>query len=291
MAYLDRFLVKIILLAFSLGLVGTTGCRNAPSPSVGEVKLERDVIIKGTGGLLAYRISTPTAIYYLEEQGFGLSRLLDRDGIDWLGFEPTAGSRSAGEFRGFPNAVNKQAGDYFHPMNAGTQPTTSSVDFVRPDHVRISGVSENGLWRARYDFFPTHCTFTMTAMPEGYAYWVLYEGTPGGSFELDDWWVSSAGGERKPMTVEQQGDLPGPEWIAFGDRSGERAVLLFHHEDDKHPDNFYQMENNMTVFGFGRQRGQKFLASVPRSVSIGFVDRVDQATVERKLAVMKEVGR
>lgn len=261
---------------------------NSSAPSL--LRLDREAVDASAGGLACFRIVAPNATYYLEKIGFGLSSMLDADGNDWLGFEPTKGSRSAGEFRGFPNAVNKQAGDYFHPLNAGTQPSVATVEFERPDHIRISAVSSNGLWKARFDFFPTHCTFTMLAMPEGYAYWFLYEGTPGGSFELDDWWVGSAGGERRPMTVEQQGDLPGPEWIAFGDRSGERAVLLFHHEDDEHPDNFYQMENNMTVFGFGRQRGQKFLASVPRSVSIGFVDRVDQATVERKLAVMKEAG-
>jgi hypothetical protein len=274
--------VLVLLLLF-----GTDASESRIEEDRRVVALEQDAFDEG---LDCFKVVTPVATYLLEKVGFGLSSVLDRDGRDWLGFAPTKGSRSAGEFRGFPNAVNRQAGDYFHPLNAGTQPSDATVDFERPGHVRISAVSSNGLWKSRFDFFPTHCTFTMTAMPEGFAYWVLYEGTPGGSFELDDWWISSRGGDRQPMTVEHQGPLPSPSWIAFGDRAGERAVLLLHHEDDDHPDNFYQMENNMTVFGFGRQRGQKFLATVPQSVSIGFVESVEPEIINRALATMRTAG-
>jgi hypothetical protein len=39
----------------------------------------------------------------------------------------------------------------------------------------------------------------------------------------------------------------------------------------------------MTVFGFGRNRGEKHLASVPRSFSIGFAETTDHAEISRRL--------
>ena len=57
------------------------------------------------------------------------------------------------------------------------------------------------------------------------------------------------------LTEQHDGDIPAREWIAFGDRDQkiDRVVYLLHHSDDEHPDRFYQMNEQMTVFGFGRQ--------------------------------------
>ena len=66
-----------------------------------------------SGGLTAYRVQTPTATFFLERTGAGLSSMLDRDGHDWLSFDPGPGS--GGEYRGFPNAIHQQAGSHFHP--------------------------------------------------------------------------------------------------------------------------------------------------------------------------------
>jgi hypothetical protein len=57
-------------------------------------------------GLPHFKITTPAATYWLEKTGAGLSRMEDRDGHDWLSFDPTPGSGPGGEFRGFPNAVH-----------------------------------------------------------------------------------------------------------------------------------------------------------------------------------------
>ena len=89
------------------------------------------------GGGPAYIISTPAATYYLEKDGGGLSSMLDQDGVDWLGFHNEEGSGHKGEYRGFPNAVHRQDGNYFHAMNAGTDPSTSVVEKASDEHVRI----------------------------------------------------------------------------------------------------------------------------------------------------------
>ena len=245
------------------------------------LRLDRDAKDESAGGLDAYKITTPSVTYFLEKTGAGLSSLIDRDGNDWLSFHPKHGSGAAGEYRGFPNAVHRQAGSYFHPLNAGTQPSTTHVTHESPDRISIEAESNNRKWACRYDFYSDHATFTMTRMPEEYRYWVLYEGTPGGQYNDDDWWLTSTAQTRQPMTTKNDDDLGSPEWIAFGDPRLSRSLVLLHHENDAHPDRFYQMKRQMTVFGFGRSGLQKYLDSVPQSFSIGLTEHDDAATLGR----------
>jgi hypothetical protein len=123
----------------------------------------------------------------------------------------------------------------------------------------------------------------MTRMPPDRKYWVLYEGIPGGQYDDDDWWITSAVKEPRPLTTRHEGDIPDPEWIALGDRKIQRALFLYHHENDEHPDTFYQMQQQMTVFGFGRRGLEKFLDSAPQRFSIGFIESTDHAAIGRQI--------
>lgn len=254
--------------------------------AVPAVRLTASASLSSCPGLDMFKIETPAATYYLEKSGGGLAAMIDRDGRDWISFRPEPGSRAAGEFRGFPNAVHQQAGNYFHPRNQGTDEMTTKVDHAGAERVTISASAGNGLWAGRYDFFPTHCTFTMTRMSPEHKYWVLYEGPPGGTFEESDWWMTSAIRTPQPMTKPHEGDIPAPEWIAFGDPKLRRVLFVLHHEDDAHPDRFYQMDRQMTVFGFGRQRLDKHLASVPQHFSIGFLETTIHAEIARELETL-----
>lgn len=237
-----------------------------------QITLIRDAEDESAGNLPCFRIETPNAIYYLEKTGAGLSSLIDKDGNDWLSFHPEPGSGAGGEYRGFPNAVHQQDGSFFHPKNEDTEPSTVTLMKETGDQVSFVATTHTETWQAQWDFYPTHCTFTMTRMPEGYRYWVLYEGTPGGDYEDDDWWMTSAITEKQPLTQPHEGDIPAPECIAFGDKDLQRSLVLLHHRDDDAIDRFYQMQHKMTVFGFGRKGIEKFLDSVPRQFSIGFVE-------------------
>ena len=99
------------------------------------------------GGDSTYIISTPSATYYLEKKGGGLSSMLDKDGVDWLGFHKQKGSGHKGEYRGFPNAIHKQDGSYFHAMNAKTNPSSSVIEKESDKHLRIAFTSDNGKWQ------------------------------------------------------------------------------------------------------------------------------------------------
>jgi hypothetical protein len=266
----------------SFAAIALIGCTMHTAPSV---RLTEGVD-NSAGGDPAYIITTPSATYYLEKTGGGLSSMLDRDGIDWLGFHKAPGSGHKGEYRGFPNAVHKQDGNYFHAMNAKTDPARTLVEKHTPDHIRIGVTSENGKWQGQYDFYADRLDFTMRVVSPGYKYWVQYEGVPGGTMDETDFWYSSADTARHAITQTSIRDLPAPEWMAFGDSNAPRMIFVAHHEDDSHPDD-YVSRAHMTVLGFGRRNKDKFLTT-PSSFSIGFVESVNYADIARTVEALFE---
>lgn len=230
------------------------------------------------GGGSAYIISTPAATYYLEKEGGGLSSMVDQDGVDWLGFHKKEGSAHKGEYRGFPNAIHKQDGSYFHAMNAKTDPASSVVNSESADHVRITFTSDNKQWEGQWDFYPDRCDFTMTKISPSYKYWIQYEGVAGGEMDSTDFWFCSKDDKINDINTYQTGDLPAPEWIAFGDQGSPRMLYMLHHEDDTYPDN-YESRADMTVFAFGREGKEKFLTAV-QTFSIGFAESKDYSKVQ-----------
>jgi len=236
---------------------------------------------KSAGGGSAYIVSISSATYYLEQEGGGLSSMIDQDGVDWIGFHNEEGSGWKGEYRGFPNAVHRQDGNYFHPMNAGTNPSTSEVTLESPDHVQITFTSENSQWQGRWDFYSDRCDFTMSKVSQGYKYWVQYEGVPGGEIVATDYWFASTDNQRHNIEEQAIRDLPGPEWMAFGDEKSPRVLYLLHHEDDNQPDD-YVSRPYMTVLGFGRRDKNKFL-TIPQKFSIGFIESTDYTRIDNTI--------
>ena len=233
------------------------------------------------GGDSTYIITTPSAIYFLEKSGGGLSSMLDKDGVDWLGFHKKEGSGHKGEYRGFPNAVHKQDGSYFHAMNAKTYPSSSEVDIESDKHVRITFTSENKKWQGQWDFYSDRCDFTMSKISDGYKYWIQYEGVPGGEMDSTDYWFSSNDNNTHTIHETRIGDLPSPEWMAFGDESFPRVLYMLHHEDDEFPDD-YVSRPDMTVLGFGRRNKDKYLTT-DQTFSIGFVESTEYFEIEKTM--------
>jgi len=236
-------------------------------------------IDESAGNVSSYIITTNNATYYLEKEGGGLSSMIDKDGIDWIGFNNEKGTGWKGEYRGFPNAIHKQDGNYFHALNAGTDPSTSIVHIESADHVRITFTSGNGKWEGQWDFYPDRLDFTMSKVSSGYNYWIQYEGVPAGEMDKTDFWYASGDNKSHPINEPFLGDLPSPEWIAFGDTKKSRVLYLLHHEDDEHPDN-YVSRPYMTVFGFGRSNKEKYL-DTPQTFSIGFVESSEYKQIEK----------
>ena len=265
-----------------IAAIALTGCTKASNQSVPEktVQLSHGVDASAGGGS-AYIVTTYNATFYLEKSGGGLSSMLDKDGVDWLGFHNSPGSAHKGEYRGFPNAIHRQDGNYFHAMNAGTDPSTSTVEIETENHVRIIFTSENETWKGQWDFYPDRLDFTMSQVSEGYKYWVQYEGVPGGEMDRSDFRYSSVDAERHLIDEEFIGDLPSPEWMAFGDKRSPRMIYMLQHEDDDFP-NDYVSRPDMTVLGFGRRNKDKFLTT-PKTFSIGFVESTNYSVVSQEI--------
>lgn len=253
---------------------------NDAKAELANVKLTHG-IDESAGGVVTYIITTASATYYLEKEGGGLSSMLDVDGIDWLGFHNAKGSGHKGEYRGFPNAIHKQDGNYFHALNDGTDLSTSVIEIDTPDHIRIVFTSDNKQWQGTWDFYPERLDFTMSKVSAGYKYWIQYEGVPNGTMDDTDFWYASANSKKHLINEPFLGDLPSPEWMAFGDIKSTRMLYLLHHQDDELPDN-YVSRPDMTVFGFGRSNKNKFLES-PQTFSIGFVESNEYQQVKETI--------
>ena len=213
-------------------------------------------------GQASYQIATVAGTYYYHKAGAGFASLDDVDGNDWIGYHPGLGP--AGEFRGIPNM-----GAVGHP---GDLTSSSTIVSQGPLKTTIQSQSKDGNWRFMWEIYPNYAT--MTLQQAGGSYWLLYEGTPGGTFEpASDSWTRSSG-ETALCSESWVGDVAGPEWVYFRDGTRDRYLFLAHHEDDALQDQYWPLQGNMTVFGFGRQYpvGDRYLTAVPAHLTIGLGD-------------------
>jgi len=277
LAAIPKNLTRWVLLTGVLSFISGCSSDNQQSIATQAVQLTHG-IDESAGGVSSYIITTTNATYYLEKEGGGLSSMLDKEGVDWIGFHNEKGSGHKGEYRGFPNAIHKQDGNYFHALNAGTDLSTSVIDIDTKQHVRITFTSANKKWEGQWDFYPDRLDFTMSKVSAGYKYWVQYEGVPFGEMDDTDFWFSANNNKKNLINDPFLGDLPSPEWIAFGDEKSSRMLYLLHHEDDEYPDN-YVSRPDMTVFGFGRSNKDKYLQT-PQTFSLGFVESVNYEKIK-----------
>ncbi len=235
-------------------------------------------------GQRSFRIKTPAATYLYHRNGAGFAGMIDREGQDWISYRPGLGS--AGEYRGIPNI--RPAG--FHP---GYENHHSRILQSGPLKLTIESETEDNKWTCRWEIYPAYATMTLSKKDTG-RYWLLYEGTPAGKLDVDrDYWVRSDG-KRGSVSVDWTGVLPDPEWVWFGDESCHRVLFLAKHEYDQHPDQFWQMQGNMTVFGFGRKPHEHpgtYMEEVPVHLTIGFVESTNYTDITKHIrsAILKPV--
>ncbi len=242
--------------------------------AVGQIRLTENQQDEGQD---AIKIETPTATYYFQTEAGAFSSILDRDGNDWVSFNRSAGPQ--GMYRGLPNLVHPD--NYFHP---GYKNCRSEVTLDSRRRVTIVTASLDGKWRCTWDIYPTHATLTVT-QTDGRPYWLLYEGTPGGTFnENEDYYFLADGAKHPCSEPMEQRALPAPEWVCFGDKNLERVLFIAHHEADEAPDQYYPM-GGMTVWGFGRNYRccEKFMQKTPNVFSVGFIEHTDVALVKENL--------
>ncbi|MDD5687375.1 MAG: FG-GAP-like repeat-containing protein [Elusimicrobia bacterium] len=255
-------------------------------PTITKVNFTKQVTLTDNvddEGQSSYKIETVNATYYYHKQGGGFSSMVDTQNNDWLGYHATGGS--AGNYRGIPNMVYPAS--YFHP---GFVNSSSSILNQGPIKIKYKTDSIDGLWSCTWEIFPKYARMTVTK--KNSAYWFLYEGTPGGNLDVtgtQDYFYRSNDTSPQlcgsyPSSNILNGDIPAPEWVYFADGTINRSIYLINHQDDSSNDSYYQMENNMTVFGFGRTGVNSSLNPVvPAYYTIGFADSRDLTTTKNTI--------
>jgi hypothetical protein len=248
-----------------------------------------------------YAIYTTSATYLFDRAGGGIASMLDRDGRDWIAFrsDSTVGTypRSArGWFRGIPNAVfGNTDGGVGHPgFDKATSERTA-------DNV-ISTRSLNGKWLWYWTFYPNRAEWTVTQTDPDWAYWFLYEGTPGGSWGPvnQKYWGTDAflNGPNTDFYKKQQ--LFGAwQWAYFGDKRQSRVLFVAQKTPDDQPDTMSFLGNTvagidspdgMVVFGLGRNKEGRATMKTPNTFVIGFFEENVQAEKNYK-RLTKQVKR
>lgn len=221
-------------------------------------------------GQTSFRVTTQSAKWVFHAEGGGFASLYDRDGKDWISYHP--GNRSAGEFRGIPNL-----GVVAHPGYDGAKGMKTTVE----GRSRLRSASVDGKWVTVWDFRPDYARLTIEKAGE--PYWFLYEGTPAGRLDLTTGFWGLPDGKRRPMTETWNADIKGAEWVYFGDASSKRVLYLINHQDDDANDQFWQMESNMTVWGFGRQYRccGKYMTAAPARFTVGFIESTEFGRIRK----------
>lgn len=229
-------------------------------------------------------VRTESATWYFDRAGGGFSRLIDRDGNDWIAFSKTPlkqfpGSAAAG-YRGMPNAVfggdNPDAG-------AGHPGFDQCESELIGDHT-IRTTSRSGKWAWTWTFTETTATMTMETADPAHPWWFLYEGPVAGSFDpKNKFWGTSHGGPRADIPDNQHPFFDRFQWIYFGDRDTPRVLWIAQHEPDDLDDTVWYLGSSeggaatapdgMMVFGFGRGKGTKPLfRGAGRQFTVGLLE-------------------
>jgi len=223
-------------------------------------------------GLAQFKITTPEATWFYDKSGGGFSRLIDRDGHDWISFhrdighDLNPGSAAAG-WRGMPQML---AGDGRLDHDGGRPGFDACTSTVLPGNV-IRSVTKSGRWAWTWRFTDTHAVFTMEKTNVDDDLWYfLYQGPIGGKFSPPThFWGTSAGGPRRETPDHKRAgeEITGRwRWVYFGDDARNHTLILAQIQPDAPQCTFSYMgstsramgiksPDGMTVFGFGRNLG------------------------------------
>jgi hypothetical protein len=252
------------------------------------------------GGQSAVEITTPAArwVYPLEAGGF--SSIRDRDGVEWIGFapgKPAVPGGAANVFRGIPNLVYPD--NLGHPGYRGVE-TSWSAD---SDRVVLESASADGNWRWRWTVTGSGARLEVLDSSSDRTYWFLYEGTPGGRYDLDGatWGVDPAAGRTGSFTGQPAPTLASPatgSWRAawFGHRSSPRVLLLQHESAADAPSMLGWMaadhtgNDGMVVFGFGRSHAGGPVSHLRgvHEFSVRFVESNEPEVIARLCRALEE---
>ncbi len=245
-------------------------------------------------GKAHFIIKTKSITWYFDLEGGGFSRMIDKDGNDWISFkrkpwgEYPASAASA--FRGIPNLVFK--GDDGGAGHPGHDKCESDVNGNK-----IITESKSGLWKWSWEFYDDYAVMEILKTDKNNPYWFLYEGTPGGSFTPANYYFGTSS---IPATTEIPDYYKGEniyqdyQWIFCGDKNQKRTFYMLQVKMDDKTDMLGFLGNTkeglnspdgMTVFGFGRDKNTNAMMTGNQKFIVGLYP--DKLLKEKKQAAFK----
>jgi hypothetical protein len=233
------------------------------------------------------------ATWYFDAAGGGFSRLIDRDGRDWIAFHmlPDKGpAGSAGKYRGMPNLV---FGVEYAESGAG-HPGFNHCETVQVGRDTLRSTTHSGKWAWTWKFTKSGAKFHLEKADPDHPWWFIYEGPIGGKYAPHaTYFGSDRGGPRRESRNYKLVQEIAEEWswAYFGAEHSPRVLAIAHAKAEPLPavlgflgstEAGLDAPDGMVVFGFGRDRSRPFrplLTGWNHSFVVGFVE--EQATDER----------
>jgi hypothetical protein len=193
-------------------------------------------------GRAQFKVATAAATYFYDRAGGGFSRLIDRDGLDWISFKKEPLSKfpesAAAGYRGIPNAVfgmdNPDAGAG-HPGFDLCESALVSSNVIRT-------ASKSGRWSWTWTFSETTARLRFEKVDAERGHWFLYEGTPGGRYSpTNQFWGTDLGGPNFDVPAIKSQCFGKWRWAYFGERSVPRVLAIAQAQPDDLDDTFWYL--------------------------------------------------
>ena len=244
-----------------------------------------------------YKVITPSATWFFDSAAGGFSRLLDRDGRDWISFRKEPLSKfpdSAGAgYRGIPNLVFGQG----NPDAGAGHPGFDRCESALVASNVLRTVSKSGRWAWTWTFAGDTARMRMERAPTNSTWWFLYEGTVGGRWSpATHYWGTNLGGPRRDTPDIQHQCFEQWRWAYFGDDASPRVLFIAQQQPDDLPDTLWYLgaqdggaiasANGMIVFGLGRgPNTSAHFRGAEQEFVLGFLeDTVQDAAAHQRIA-------
>ncbi len=216
-------------------------------------------------GIEHFIVYTKYATYYYDKSGGAFSRIVDKQGNDWVGFKKdpweTYPESAASSFRGVPNLVYESDD---HGVGMPGYEKCSSEKIGRRS---IQTTSLSGKWQWTWVFHKKYAELIIEKIDANHKYGFMYNGIIAGRFNPDNqYYGTNLGGPIfKKYDLYQGEKIYGNwQWSYFGDRDFNRVFFVASANPEHHIDSYsilgnsskgIDSENGMVTFGFGVREG------------------------------------
>jgi len=212
-------------------------------------------------GIEHFIIYTKNATYYYDKSGGAFTRIVDKQGIDWIDFkkEPwnSYPQSAASSFRGLPNLV------YGSDDNGVGSPGYDKCISTKISKRTIQTVSKSEKWKWTWVFTNHYAELTIEKIDNGYKYRFMYNGVIGGKYNPDNqYYGTNLGGPSFKVYNLNEGEKIYGNWLwsYFGDRDIKRVFFVAQKNPEHHIDSYSFLgageegiysDDGMVTFGFG----------------------------------------